>query len=127
MQASYNAHSSRSPRTLREILAVVLWQIRENDTNYPVRYGLIWEAMGLACQLGYPAGVRVDYDAIEPRFPIIAYIELPAGQVSWHMPPHTVDWDGHTTDEKLGRISDFVSDTWGIHTTATTYRRGVIL
>jgi len=44
------------------------------------------------------------------------YIDLPTGQASWHfhdshahlftgLPPYTKPWDGHSTEEKYGRLS----------------------
>ena len=48
------------------------------------------------------------------------YIDLPTGQASWHyhdsqselfahLPEYKGTWDGHTTDEKYERISQFAS------------------
>lgn len=53
----------------------------------------------------------------DPDRPIL-YIELPTGQVSWHIPADTpgmdypfrgpgVPWDGHTTEEKRLRLRRF--------------------
>ncbi|MCC7375406.1 MAG: hypothetical protein IT581_12195 [Verrucomicrobiales bacterium] len=50
------------------------------------------------------------------------YIELPAGQVSWHfhdsqahlfsdIPRGSVKWDGHTTEEKYRRLGEIIADT----------------
>ncbi|HET9890610.1 MAG TPA: hypothetical protein VFQ42_08930 [Mycobacterium sp.] len=84
--------------TLQDVLAA----IQQHDTDYDVRYPLVFEAIHLALKLGYPAGIRID--PAEPEWPV-AYIELPAGQVSWHMPQHPAEWDGHSTDEKYRRIA----------------------
>jgi hypothetical protein len=54
----------------------------------------------MARHCGYPAGVRFDRDA--PEWPVV-YIELPTGQVSWHVPQHPLKWDGHTVDQKYER------------------------
>ena len=51
----------------------------------------------------------------------VVYIELPTGQVSWHFPDHEsylfnhlekptdTKWDGHNTDVKYQRITDWVT------------------
>lgn len=87
-------------------LAQVLEQIAEHDTDYDVRYQLVFRAVSLALGQGYAAGVRVD--PAEPGWPVV-YIELPTGQVSWHMPQHKLVWDGHDTDEKYRRVREFVA------------------
>jgi hypothetical protein len=88
----------------RDNLIDLLLTIRGNDENYDVRYGLVMEAVALAVKVGYEAGFRID--PAEPEWPV-AYIELPTGQVSWHMPQHRKAWDGHSTDEKYQRINEF--------------------
>jgi hypothetical protein len=86
-------------------LCGVLKRIEEHDTDYEVRYGLVLDAIALAHQIGYPAGFRIDPD--EPGWPV-AVIELPTGQVSWHMPEHPTEWDGHETPEKYRRVLKFI-------------------
>lgn len=81
-------------------LAAVLAEIEANDTNYEVRYGLVLRAMAAAAALGYRVGIAVDH--AEPEWPVV-YIELPTGQVSWHMPAHSEAFDGHSTAEKYER------------------------
>ncbi|HHH39024.1 MAG TPA: hypothetical protein ENK50_05555 [Sedimenticola sp.] len=90
-------------------LADLLARIEEADKkqDYDVRYGLVLEAMAVANRLGYAAGYRIDPD--EPEWPV-AFIELPTGQVSWHMPQHPIPWDGHSTDEKYDRCRRY--DSW---------------
>lgn len=66
-------------------LADILASIEEHDTSYVTRYQLVMHAV---CR------------AID--------IELPDGaQVSWHMPQHPHEFDGHTTAEKYERIHAF--------------------
>jgi hypothetical protein len=89
---------------MNAILARILRRIEENDTNYEARYGLVFDALAHALQCGYAAGVAIDY--AEPEWPVV-YIELPTGQVSWHMPKHPVDFDGHSTTEKYERTRAF--------------------
>jgi hypothetical protein len=83
----------------------VLAAIVLNDENYVTRYPLVFQAVHLALELGYPAGFRID--PAEPTWPV-AYIQLPNGQVSWHMPQHPTPWDGHTAAEKHDRIREFI-------------------
>jgi hypothetical protein len=90
---------------LQERLRQVLFQIEKNDKNYEVRDRLVWEAVFLAKQLGYKAGIS--FDAAQPEWPGIC-IELPTGQVSWHMEQYPDPWDGHTTEEKYQRIHEWV-------------------
>lgn len=86
-------------------LAWVLTQIERNDTNYVIRYGLVWQALALAVECGIAAGVRID--PAEPEWPVV-YIDLPTGQTSWHMPQFANEWDGHDTTEKYRRVREFV-------------------
>lgn len=83
----------------------VLSQVEEHDTDYDTRFRLVWQAVDHARAVGYPAGVRID--PAEPEWPTV-YIELPTGQVSWHMPQHPEMWDGHDTAEKYRRLRAFV-------------------
>jgi hypothetical protein len=90
-----------------ERLAGVLQQIVEHDTDYDLRYPLVFEALALALDLDMRAGIVLD--PAEPDWPVV-YIELPTGQISWHMPRHGRPWDGHTTEQKFERISAFAED-----------------
>lgn len=94
----------RATRTTVYDLAVTLASIEGADTDYDKRYGLVLNALAQAHALGFPAGIGID-PAGEPGFQVVVYIELPApgGQISWHMPQHPTDWDGHTTDVKYER------------------------
>ena len=85
-------------------LANTLELIKANDTNYDERYLLVFKAVYLALAKGIKAGIRSDID--EPEWPVV-YIDLPTGQVSWHMPQHISEWDGHGIEEKYRRIDDF--------------------
>lgn len=86
---------------LRRLLAA----IQAADHDYAARYGLVLDAVAAAHRAGLPVGFR--YDPNEPDWPV-AYIELPTGQVSWHVPQHSRPWDGHTTEEKYQRIARFL-------------------
>ena len=88
-------------------LAHTLRQIEVHDTDYDKRYPLVFKAIQEALACGYEAGVRLD--PTEPEWPV-AYIELPHGQVSWHLPQHGRGWDGHDTTTKYDRCRDFYAE-----------------
>jgi hypothetical protein len=73
------------------------------DIDYQFRNAAVYSAVGLALQLGWSAGIRMDEDS--PQWPV-AYIVLPTGQVSWHLPrfPHT--YDLHSVVDKYARIAE---------------------
>lgn len=77
--------------------------LNENDEKR--RYDLVIHAMDLARQKGYDVGIRIDHS--KPEWPVI-YIELPTGQVSWHIPQHRHEYDGHSPEEKFVRINSYV-------------------
>lgn len=78
------------------------------DADYERRYKCVLGAMDLAAQYGYKTGYRIDL--AEPEWPV-AFIELPTGQISWHMPQFPDAWDGHTTEQKFERIAEYVLGT----------------
>ena len=76
------------------------------------------QAVLLAARLARTLGLRTGWhtDPDEPGWPVL-FIELPTGQVSWHIPKAEADtwhpiwfsgWDGHTLEQKRERISDFL-------------------
>ena len=73
--------------------------------RYARRNTLIWSALALARQTGLNAGVG--YDPHDPH-PVVVFLHLPTGQVSWHLPAHPAPWDGHTTAQKYDRIAAFL-------------------
>lgn len=91
-----------------EWLQIDLLNIQRADADYEKRYGLVLDAMARARRLGFETGYRIDPN--EPEWPV-AYIELPTGQVSWHMPQHPKPYDGHSTEEKYERISRWIDST----------------
>jgi hypothetical protein len=93
--------------TVHLLLAETLRAIVEHDTDYDVRGALVWRALALAASAGMSAGVNLDPRPADPRFPLVVYIELPTGQVSWHMPTHRTGWDEHTTAAKFTRIEQW--------------------
>jgi hypothetical protein len=89
---------------LKAILAGLLQQIEELDSQraYDRRNELVSEAVCTALSLGLATGYSDD-----PKEPgwVVTYIELPTGQVSWHLPSYI--WDGHTTQEKYARCRSY--------------------
>ena len=84
------------------------------DEAYSDRNQAAMLAAKLATLWGFEVGWRTDPS--EPDWPVL-FIELPTGQVSWHIPKsETVktdllykrEWDGHTVEEKRERISRFI-------------------
>jgi len=67
----------------------------------------------LAQNMDFRVGIKPD-----DEWPIL-YIDLPTGQVSWHIkaeelvgdwPEYPDEWDGHDLDEKRARIARFLRD-----------------
>lgn len=90
--------------TERLIDELVSIRLLDHVHSYEERNRVIIKAVGLALLSGFAAGFRIDPK--EPEWPA-AFIELPTGQVSWHIPQHVKAWDGHTTEEKYERIRRF--------------------
>jgi len=84
---------------LREIARI---DSQEPDNrDYELRNVFVLHAMSRAAELGFDVGIRIDPS--EPEWPVV-YIELPTGQVSWHLPQHKHEFDGHVTGEKYLRL-----------------------
>lgn len=84
------------------------------DQAYRERNHAVLLLATLAERVGWPVYV----DRMDTAWPIV-YVESPAGQLSWHLPasevvgdwdrpPPGYSWDGHTTEERLGREWDLV-------------------
>jgi hypothetical protein len=71
------------------------------EPDYPRRYALLIHAHLMSGACGIASGFRID--PANPDWPVL-FFELPAGQVSWHMPQHGSPWDGHTNKQKHERI-----------------------
>ncbi len=82
----------------------------EIQERYAERNRCIWMALAFAAGAGWSCGVKID--PIEADWPIV-FIDLPTGQVSWHMPAYPRDWDGHTVEQKYDRVRE-----WSNHATA---------
>lgn len=84
----------------------LLVMIQHYDKKYERRNAIVLEALAMAVSLRIPAGIRIDPN--EPEWPVV-FIELPTGQVSWHLPQHPTPYDGHTTEEKYRRVDAFTA------------------
>lgn len=87
----------------------------EITARYARRNDLVWQALAQARDAGFPSGVG--FDPADQERPVVVYLELPTGQVSWHLPDdgrhHNLptyggSWDGHTTQEKYRRVESFL-------------------
>ncbi|HLU45237.1 MAG TPA: hypothetical protein VKZ67_09505 [Natronosporangium sp.] len=74
--------------------------------RYSIRNKLILQAVGVAIAAGIIAGI--DADPNQPDYPVVVYLRLPTGQVSWHLPPWWGEWDGHDTQEKYLRVREYL-------------------
>ena len=88
----------------------------EGDDAYARRNTMVLGAVHLAALLGYRHGFTVDPNPADPRFPMVAFIDLPTtnggtAQISWHLPSYPGVWDGHTADTKTDRIRAYVDAT----------------
>lgn len=88
----------------------ILEKVVEHDTDYVVRYGLVFQAVSFAIMCGHTAGIALD--PAEPDWPVV-YIELPTGQISWHMPRYANEFDGHTPANKFARIREYIAGSEG--------------
>lgn len=89
--------------------------IAAKDTAYAERNKLVRLLAAL-----FPSGIaKTDIDGWDPEWHWCVYIDLPTGQASWHiheseypafagLPHYEGAWDGHTTDEKYGRVEQLV-------------------
>lgn len=83
----------------------------ERKAHYRNRTFHLYEALHLAIQCGYKAGIRIDKE--DPEWPVI-FIELPTGQISYHVEQHPFRWDNHTNEEKDARLLAYVADELGV-------------
>lgn len=90
---------------------------------YRERQQLIALIAKMAMAMGLKAGMRrhvdVEGEIWDGTYMNMVYIDLPSGQVSWHihdselplfsfLPPYEKEWDGHTVEEKFRRIREAV-------------------
>lgn len=90
---------------LADLLAII--ERLDDAEKYDERNAAVVLCVGYAMRAGYEAGFRIDEE--EAAWPV-AFIELPTGQVSWHLPEFPLEWDGHQREEKYRRVKEFVLD-----------------
>lgn len=102
-------------------------QADELDLVYSQRNTAVFLCLALAKKCGMNVGIARDFNASED-WPVV-YIDLPHGQVSWHVkrdeanvfaiPEYRRRWDGHNAEKKNARIDGFISQQLrGSHTYA---------
>jgi len=81
------------------------------DEAYLDRNLCVQVIAGMAQKLGYNVGIKENGD-----WPIL-YIDLPTGQVSWHLPlkeivgnfsEYSMEWDNHDVECKRNRLVEFI-------------------
>jgi hypothetical protein len=98
-------------KTLGRLLRMIERYDNADPPNYSARYRCVYGALYAALRAGYAGGVAIDPK--EPDWPVV-YIELPTGQVSWHMPAHVKAWDEHSTATKYNRTAAYTYLVAGI-------------
>jgi hypothetical protein len=83
----------------------------QDAANYQFRNAQVAKAITRAQEIGLAAGYGVDPE--DPARPLVGYILLPTGQVSWHLPDQ-VGWDGHSQSEKVESIAAYLSPGAGL-------------
>ena len=89
---------------------------RQRHNLYTERNRLVAALSGL-----FPAHLMLDPAGDEPRATLVC-IHLPAGTATWHIPPWDLPyfahlayaphhWDGHSTEEKYGRLRALTGTT----------------
>ena len=81
------------------------------DEAYLDRNLVVQVLARLSHEIGYKVGIKPD-----PEWPIL-YIDLPTGQVSWHIPKKEMigdwsiyegKWDGHDLETKRNRLKAYM-------------------
>lgn len=106
-----------------EAMGRALRRLRERDDAYRERDQCVAQIAAMAVKLGYPAWIS-QHDAADeswdPAWRSIVFVELPTGQVSWHIHVSELhlfsfiacsqpsrEWDGHSTEEKYERLLEY--------------------
>ncbi len=83
----------------------------ERQKAYARRNDLVLHAVSLARKSGYKAGFMLHTPMEDitsgrwgPEWCIVACIELPTGQITWHMDSRGLVYDGHSDSTKWTRI-----------------------
>jgi hypothetical protein len=89
-----------------------------NNAAYRERNACVALIARMALALGLKAGIRRDNgETVRPEFRNLVYIDLPNGQISWHvadtdmdlfegLPPYNGEWDGHSVETKYSRMKE---------------------
>lgn len=87
---------------------------RQKDGAYRERDMCVALMARLAASLGYRVGMGRHEGEWEDDWRWVVYVDLPTGQVSWHIhdserdwfdfPAYPGAWDGHTTEQKYERV-----------------------
>lgn len=87
----------------------------ERNRAYGRRNDLVKHAVSVAIKAGYVAGyaIHTPLEDItsgrwEPEWCVIAHIELPTGQIRWHLDGRGIVYDGHTDAMKWNRIKHYL-------------------
>jgi hypothetical protein len=95
--------------------------LAQRDTAYAERAILVVTVARIAQRDGLRVWIATDEK--EPEWPVL-FIELPTGQVSWHLTQAQRDdlddefpvgqntWDNHTTEEKYERLLAWSESLW---------------
>jgi hypothetical protein len=103
----------------QEALALMIHQVAltdpsyelssKEDADYNARNRCVMASLTLANSCGFKTGIQRDKS--EDGW-LIVFIELPTGQVSWHIPEFEGEWDGHTTGQKYDRVHSYTATVW---------------
>lgn len=101
------ALSKETTKAVSNMLAQVLNDIVEAEKaqDYDKRNCRVLVLLTSAMTLGWNCGIKIDPK--EPDWPVV-FVELPTGQVSWHLEQYKGEWDGHTTEQKYDRVNFFL-------------------
>ena len=78
----------------------------ERQEHYRTRNRYLFSAMPQAVYADIVCGIGWD---AEVNWPVL-FFELPQGQASFHLPPHDRGWDGHTKEQAIERVVEFVTE-----------------
>lgn len=96
---------------LKETLTAIA--VEDAVRGYPRRFPLVLHALDLASALHLRCGLGWDdKPTAVVGYRAVAYIELPTGQVSWHMPEFPAEWDGHSDEVKEERSRAYRETGW---------------
>lgn len=99
-------------------------QAFEELGDLATRQKLIYQLVSISHYAGLEGGYRPVGDSTgqvtgnipEWAGPIVAYLILPTGEVSYFLQPHTSDWQGYSRAEKLERIRKFITGQYPVPT-----------